>query len=277
MLLHGAIVRAMTTEATLTASQPSAPARIAVSLLRGGVRPRLLGAARALRHRGDAVHCACCDGDFDRFVAHRSRAAARCPRCGSLERHRLLVRFLREHTDIFSARLRVLHVAPEYAIQRRLRGLANLSYRSADLDSPLAMDTVDLLAMPYRDGGFDVVICNHVLEHVSDDRLALREIHRVLAPGGRAILMSPIDDDLGATLEDPTIRTPAERDRVFGQSDHLRRYGRDFGKRVADEGFSVEAIRYIDALDPDAIAREGLRREGALFANDDVFVCRRAS
>jgi SAM-dependent methyltransferase len=252
----------------------SAPTRLAGSLVPGRIRPELAGALRSLRHRGDAVHCPCCDGDFDRFIAHRGRPFARCPRCGSLERHRLLIDFLREHTDLFTARLSVLHVAPEYALQRRLRALENLSYRSADLDSPLAMDKVDLLDMPYADGSFDVVICNHVLEHVADDRRALRELRRVLAPGGRAILLSPIDEALSATLEDPAVTSPEERDRVYGQSDHMRRYGRDFAARVAAVGFDVEVIAHIEQLDPRKIAREGLRRESELFAQDDVFLCR---
>jgi SAM-dependent methyltransferase len=250
--------------------------RLSSSLTPSRVRPQLVGAIRSLHRRGDAVQCPVCDGAFDRFIAHRRRAFARCPRCGSLERHRLLVGFLRERTDLFTARLRVLHVAPEYALQRRLRKLSNLSYRSADLDSPLAMDRIDLLDMSYPDGAFDVVICNHVLEHVADDRLALGEIRRVLVPGGRAILMSPIDVDLAATFEDPSVSTPAERDRVFGQSDHLRRYGRDFAERVAATGFAVEAVSYIDALDPAQIVRNGLRREGELFRDDDIFVCERS-
>jgi SAM-dependent methyltransferase len=184
------------------------------------------------------------------------------------------VSFLRRHTDIFLAQLSVLHVAPEYALQRQLRRLQNLDYRSADLDSPLAMDTVDLLDMPYPSASFDLVICNHVLEHVSDDRRALREIRRVLRPGRYAIIMSPIDERLVRTHEDPAVTTPAERDRIFGQGDHVRRYGRDFSERVAGERFEVRAVRHIDELDERQIAHEGLRRDSELFRADDVFLCR---
>src|SRR5580692_11929688 len=151
-----------------TDDRPSATVRVARTLVPGRMRPGLAGAVRSLRHRGDAVNCQCCDGDFDNFTAHRGRPHAKCPRCGSLERHRLLISYLRRHTDLFTAPLSVLHVAPEYSLQRRLRRLENLQYRSADLDSPLAMDSVDLLDMPYADSSFDVVICNHVLEHVAD-------------------------------------------------------------------------------------------------------------
>jgi SAM-dependent methyltransferase len=257
--------------------RPPVPVRVARSLVPGRVRPGLAGAVRSLRHRGDAVHCPCCEGDFDSFTAHRGRPHAKCPRCGSLERHRLLISFLRRRTELFTARLSVLHIAPEYSLQRRLRQLENLDYRSADLDSPLAMDSVDLLDMPYPDGSFDVVICNHVLEHVADDRVALREIRRVLAPGRFAILMSPIDEQLAETLEDRTVTSASERHRVFGQSDHLRRYGRDFDERVTAEGFTVDAVRYIDKVCREDIDRQGLRRDSAVFSADDIFVCWRTS
>jgi SAM-dependent methyltransferase len=273
---HAQIGEAMTSAVPLD-ERPPAPVRVARSLVPGRMRPGFAGAVRSLRHRGDAVNCPCCEGDFDNFIAHRGRPHAKCPRCGSLERHRLLISFMRRHTDLFAAPLSVLHIAPEYSLQRRLRRLENLEYRSADLDSPLAMDSVDLLDMPYPDASFDVVICNHVLEHVADDRLALREIRRVLAPGRYAILMSPIDEEIPETLEDPTVTSPSERHRVFGQSDHLRRYGRDFGERVAAEGYTVDAVRYIERLPPADIAHQGLRRESKVFSADDIFVCRPTS
>jgi SAM-dependent methyltransferase len=248
---------------------------VARALVPARLRPQLAGAVRSMQHRGTTVQCPCCGGSFDRFIPHRGRPYAKCPRCGSLERHRLLIGFLRRHTDLLVAEHSVLHVAPEYALQRQLRRLDNLDYRSADLDSPLAMDHVDLLDMPYGDESFDVVICNHVLEHVADDRRALREIGRVLRANGYAIVMSPIDTALDCTLEDPQISSPEERHRVFGQSDHLRRYGTDFARRVADEGFEVETVSYLDESDELQIGREGLRREGGAFAEDDIFVCRK--
>lgn len=258
------------------ADGPSWYRRTARALVPTRMRPRLFGAVRAALHRGSDVYCPCCDGQFDSFIVHRGVLPGRCPRCRALERHRLLVNFLCERTDLFSARLSVLHIAPEYGLQRRLCKLDNLTYRSADLDSPLAMDRVDLLDMPYADGSFDIVFCNHVLEHVADDRLALGEIRRVLAPEGRAIIMSPIDTELSETFEDHTVTSPAERHRVFGQSDHLRRYGRDFAERVRAAGFAVEVVSYVDELDSEKIAREGLRRESKLFPKDDIFICRPA-
>jgi SAM-dependent methyltransferase len=240
-------------------------------------RPRVGGAARSLRNRGEEVFCPCCEGRFARFLPHRGRPAARCPKCGSLERHRLLIGYLRNGTDLFGARLRVLHVAPEYSLQKRLRASAGLQYRSADLDSPLAMDRVDLLDMTYPDHAFDVVICSHVLEHVEDDRKALAEIRRVLADGGRAFLMSPVDKGRAGTLEDPTVTSLDERDRVFGQSDHVRRYGRDFADRVRSAGFQVQVVAPLAQLPESEIALCGLRRGGHLFCDEDIFVCRRAA
>jgi SAM-dependent methyltransferase len=254
--------------------EPGLVKRAARGIVPPRLRPRLFGAVRALRYRGSDVHCPLCSGDFARFIPHRGIAPGRCPRCGSLERHRLLVGYLADRPELFGRQVSVLHIAPEYGLQRMLRAMPNVTYRSADLDSPLADDAVDIHEMPYGDASFDVLICSHVLEHVRDDRVSLGEIRRVLAPGGTAVIMSPIDEKLEETHEDASIVEPAERHRVYGQSDHLRRYGRDFADRVAATGFRVEVISPIDLATPERIRREGLRREGAaLFCDDDVFIC----
>lgn len=252
-----------------------ARARRAVrALVPGHLRPTLAGALRGLRHRGDAVACPCCGRSFDRFIRHRGRPHAKCPGCGALERHRMLWLYLAERTDLMSAPAALLHFAPEYAFERRLRRIPTLRYVTADIDSALAMDKVDIMAMPYADESFDAVLCSHVLEHVDDDRVALAEIRRVLKPGGLALLMTPIDGRVETTLEDPTVTTPAERHRVFGQSDHQRLYGRDFGRRVEAAGFAVRVDRYADDSDPELAARHGLRREDdEAFGDESVFRC----
>lgn len=235
-------------------------------------RAKLAGSVRAFLHRGDAVHCPCCDGSFAEFIRHRGRPHARCPRCGALERHRLLWLYLTERTDLLSSPRSLLHFAPEPAYERRLKAIPGLRYVSADLDSPLAMDAVDIMDMPYADGSFDAVLCSHVLEHVNDDRRAMREIRRVLRPGGWAILMSPIDGRRTTTLEDPSITTPADRHRVFGQSDHVRLYGHDFATRLAEAGFAVRSDRYVEQLDPELVDRCGLRRDDdEAFRDEDIF------
>jgi SAM-dependent methyltransferase len=230
---------------------------------------------RPLAHRGDAVACPCCGGTFGSFARHRNRPHAKCPRCGSLERHRLLWLYLERCTDLFGAPLRVLHVAPERQLQRHLCTQPNLAYRSADLSSPWADDHVDLEALPYDDGAFDIVICSHVLEHVDDDRRAMREMARVLPAGGRAIVLCPIDVGLESTLEDPAVRTPAERLRVYGQEDHARRYGADFVDRLAEAGFSVRAEDVVGTLPADVVTGCGLRRDDDVFGHEKIFLCTR--
>jgi SAM-dependent methyltransferase len=248
--------------------------RAARALLPARHRPAIVGALRALARRGDRVHCPCCDGDFDRFVRHRGRPHAKCPRCGALERHRLLWLYLTQRTDLLSRPLSLLHFAPEHAYRRRLSRMPGLRYVTADLDSPLAMHRCDIMDQPFADGSFDAVLCSHVLEHVEDDRRALAEIRRVLRPNGWAILMSPIDRRRDSTFEDAAIATPEERHRAFGQSDHVRLYGRDFAERVAATGFAVRTETYLERLDEETIARLGLRREqDDAFCDEDVFIC----
>lgn len=221
----------------------------------------------AIRYRGDRVECPCCGGRFRRFVAGgvRRREGARCPGCGSLERHRLLWLFLERFSTLYQKPYRVLHVAPEEQLARHLARQPNLRYLSADLDSPIAMERVDLTRIPHADASFDAVLCCHVLEHIPDDRRAMRELRRVLAPGGFGILQTPVHS-MDRTVEDPSVTDPAERRRRFGQSDHVRVYGRDFHDRLREAGFRVHRIRWsIKELDPAEVERFGLRRGEAVI------------
>lgn len=249
--------------------------RLARSVVPARHRPLVVGTLRAMAHRGEEVHCPCCGGRFDAFVRHRGRPHAKCAFCGSLERHRMLWRYLIERADLLALES-LLHFAPEYAFARRLARLPGLRYVTADLDSPLADDQVDIMRLPYPDASFQAVLCSHVLEHVEDDRRAMREIRRVLRPGGWAVLMTPIDARLAETYEDPAVRTPEERHRAYGQSDHARLYGRDFAARVREAGFSVSEETFLEELDPDTIARDGLRRVDDAFGDERVFLCRPA-
>ena len=168
--------------------------------------------------------------------------------------------------------LSVLHFAPELELQRYLRA-GRPAHRSADIDSPLADDQVDIVDLPYADASFDVVICLHVLEHIPDDGKAMRELHRVLVPGGQAIVMVPIDHRRETTLEDSSVTTPEDRHRVFGQFDHVRLYGRDFGDRLAAAGFDVRVDAFLDELPAERVARLGLRRDQEQFGREDVYLC----
>lgn len=240
--------------------------RVLFKLMPGRRRHALLGAMRGVRYRGDRVECPCCESTFSRFLPHRGRSHAKCPGCGALERHRLLWLYLERETDLFERPGEMLHIAPEYTFLRRFSKLDGLRYVTGDFDSALAQHQLDVMDLPFADASFDFLICNHVLEHVADDRLAMAEIARVLKPGGWAILMCPVDARRETTLEDPTAVTPEQRHRVFGQDDHVRLYGRDYPERLAAAGFEVRDDVYLDRFDEAEIARCGLRRE-----EDDVF------
>lgn len=227
---------------------------------------------RALFYRGNAVHCPCCGGTYSRFldVGKPSRAAA-CPGCDSRERQRLLYLYLRDRTNLFSAKLRVLHVAPEDCLQPTISRLRNVDYVSADMSSSAAMVRMDITDIQFPDDSFDVILCSHVLEHVGDDLKAMRELRRILKPGGWAILQVPVDPARPRTFEDPGITDPAERERLFGQWDHVRMYGLDYPQRLADAGFEVEVVPYPIELGPEAI------RSCGLDGRESIYFCRNPS
>jgi predicted SAM-dependent methyltransferase len=188
-----------------------------------------------------------------------NRPGQRCPSCGARERHRHLWLYLRDKTDFFSERLRVLHFAPERPLEQRFAALSNLDYVSTDLDRSRAMVKADITALPFSDRSFDVILCSHVLEHVVDDRRALRELFRVLKPSGWAVVQVPTSRRLSETFEDPTIVSPEDRERVYGQTDHVRIYGRDFAERVREAGFTVRVEDYGRELGEAGARRYGLR------------------
>ncbi len=185
----------------------------------------------------------------------RVRSNVLAPGTFSLERHRLCWLYLKERTDFFSAKSRVLHVAPEQAFYKRFRRMSNLDYVTTDLLSPLADVKADLCDLPFGDNEFDYVICNHVLEHIPNDRMAMKEILRVLKPGGNAILQVPYESHRPVTFQDDSITDPKERARVFGQYDHVRVYGMDYFQILADIGFEVEAVDLTNEMSETEIDR----------------------
>jgi SAM-dependent methyltransferase len=225
---------------------------------------------RLMRLRGDAAECPCCDGRFSTFMPGRDPNNPICPRCGAQARHRALWLYLHRRTNLFAGEgLSVLHFAPERALGRRLAATPGVRYVTADLEAPDVMEHFDITDIPHPDGSFDVILCIHVLEHVDDDRRAMRELRRVLAPGGWAIVLVPLDLQRADTYEDPSITEPAERERLFWQPDHMRLYGRDFAGRLRDAGFDVTVDHWIRHLPPDTIQRHGL------FPLEDMYVCRK--
>lgn len=215
------------------------------------------------------VECPLCHWTGLRFqpFGDPPRANALCPRCESLERHRLLDLFLeRYRPSLLSNTKRLLHVAPEDSLRSLLASKVP-SYVASDLDGEwVQVDLrLDIMLAPFASGAFDAVVCNHVLEHVTDDRRAMRELLRVVRPGGWAVLLVPLDLDTPTTLEDPSVQTAAERRRLFGQHDHLRKYGADYVDRLEQAGFRVELV----PGDPEDAETFGL------MANDCVVFCRR--
>lgn len=193
---------------------------------------------------GDIFHCPICGGRYRRFLPFGldGRRNARCPGCGSLERHRFLWLWLRNEFGLLRRRARVLHVAPEPCVRDALAGNPALRYVSVDMFDPAADRTADLTALPFASGAFQIAICSHVLEHVMDDRAAMAELHRVLAPGGRAAVMVPVDMKRVSTFEDSAIDTAAGRSAAFGHPYHVRICGADYPDRLRAAGFVVDPI-----------------------------------
>jgi SAM-dependent methyltransferase len=224
-----------------------------------------------LLYRGDRLECPCCGGHFRGFRARDGRPDARCPGCNSFERHRVLWMWMRDRAGVFEQQLDVLHIAPEAVFESRMRALPNLRYTGGDLFPTGEQVRVDLTAVPFDAGSFDLVICNHVLDEIPDDRLALREIHRVLRPGGRLVTQTAVHLDRESSFEDPSL-SAEERRRVFGTVDDVRVYGRDFADRLAEPGFDVTRIDYVAELDPATVERHALREQGGIANGSDIYV-----
>lgn len=227
-------------------------------------------------YRGTGRWCPVCEQPsrrFRPFGVDERRDEAMCVHCGALERHRLLWLFFNRMTKLFAgprSATSFLHVAPERCFEPRLRKRLGAGYLTADLEDPGADVRMDVTRIEYPDASFDVVYCSHVLEHVPDDRRALREFHRVLRRDGWAIILVPIT--AAATVEDPTETDPKERLRRFGQDDHFRRYGPDFLDRLRAAGFNVRVVRVPDlGLSPTEETKMGLTP-----ATGDLFYCTRA-
>lgn len=223
-------------------------------------------------NKGNAVQCPVCEHSYSKFLPYGriARPNALCPNCLALERHRLMWLFLREKTDFFTAMLRVLHIAPEHCFIERFEALPNLDYITADIESPLAKVKMDVHDIPFPDNSFDVVFCNHVLEHVTDDLKACSEFNRVLKPTGWGILQSPVYN-LEKTLEDNSITDAAERERIFGQRDHVRKYGKDYAARLRNSGIKIEENHFVKELDPALVSKF------ALPIDETIFVCRKGN
>lgn len=173
----------------------------------------------------------------------------------SLERHRLLWLYLKNETDFFTAPKKVLHFAPEQAFYNLFKKQKNLDYTTTDLYSPLADVKADICNLPFDDNLYDLILCNHVLEHIPDDTKAMQELYRVLKPGGMGIFQIPQDLNRATTFSDDEIVDQKERAKIFGQYDHVRIYGRDYFQKLRSVGFTVIEENYTTKISPELVKK----------------------
>lgn len=184
---------------------------------------------------------------FRKFLSYgynKLRKNALSPSTLSLERHRLLWLYLKNETVLFEKKIKLLHFAPEQAFYKRFKKLRNIQYDTIDINSPLAKIKADICDLPIKENTYDFILCNHVLEHVLDDNKAMSELYRVLKKGGTGIFQVPIDMKREKTFQDDSITDKLERNKIFGQYDHVRVYGKDYFNKLEDTGFKVQQIDY---------------------------------
>lgn len=226
--------------------------------------------AASVGYTGTTHECPCCKHSFSQFASYgfRKRENALCRWCLSLERHRGLWLYLHERTNVLTAPVKMLHFAPEDQFQKLLKDAPNIDYTSADLDMPTAMVKMDITNITFPDDTFDVILCNHVLEHVPDDAKAMSELYRVLKPGGWAILQTPMSK-AEKTFEDLEVTDPKQREKLFGQNDHVRTYGQDKKDRLEAAGFNVTLDPYLFNLGEGIIFKYAIIPENIWLCSKD--------
>ena len=217
----------------------------------------------------DRNFCPVCDIELPTFIPGgvNERENAICPKCGSLERNRAAYLFLKEQTNIFDEKIKMLHFAPERVLTEIFVNHDNIDYLPVDLNPNMhdVKEQMDIQDIKYADNTFDLIYCSHVLEHVPNDKQAMKELYRVLKPNGKAIIQIPLNLNYKETYEDPSIDTDMLRLKHYGQSDHFRHYGLDFQSKLVNVG-SKDCKEYVESMDEKSIKRYG-------FKNDNVFYC----
>lgn len=225
--------------------------------------------------RGKNVRCPICKKSYITFLPFgikNKRSNAFCIKCLSLERHRLIWLYLQRETNLFKStnKLNLLHVAPEFCFFKEFKNYKSINYYPVDkfekgYKYPRKTKNMDITNISQKDNFFDVIVCNHVFEHILDDQKAMTELYRVLKVDGWAILQVPIDYELKVTFEDKTITTPEARKEAFGQSDHVRQYGSDYKDRLKNAGFKVSPIPYTESFSESERFKFGLPKSRNIY------------
>lgn len=219
----------------------------------------------------DCCHCVICGSRFEAFLpfGNPPKPNVRCPICKLAVRHRITWIYLQRNTNLFDGHYKkMLHIAPEKQITKNILCYPYIDYLSSDIDVHKAMVQMDLTNIKYPDNSFDVIYCSHVLEHIPNDRAAMSELRRVLKKDGWAIILVPITRE--KTIEDPTVVTPEEREKLYGQRDHVRRYGKDFLNRLEDAGFQVT----VEHIGINEYSQKEIEHLG-IHVNTPIFLCRK--
>jgi SAM-dependent methyltransferase len=204
------------------------------------------------------------------YSGQAKRKNVLCPGSLSLERHRLLWLYLKERTDFFSKPYKMLHIAPEQCFYKLFRAQKNLTYTTGDYNSPIADIHFDLHKAPFEDNSFDLIFCNHVLEHVEDAHVCMKELYRIMKPGGWGIFQVPLDTSAEKTLEDKSIVTEADREKHYWQKDHVRLFGLDYKDKLSAAGFNVTVDDFVNTISTELQDRYRLPK------GEMIYLCRKS-
>lgn len=238
------------------------------SLISKNILKRIRSFIYGISHSGDERECPLCGKYYNKFGRGgvEKREDAQCMHCGSLERHRFIWLFLQLEMKILNQNdLSILHFAPEKYLENKLRQISNY-YITADIGGDDVDIKIDITNIPFENETFKLILCSHVLEHVNDDRKALKELFRVLKPGGTALIIIPVEREI--TYENPSVTEPEQRLKIFGQKDHVRIYGKDFINKVNETGFDVKSYLPKDLFNDEELIRYGIKIE-----SDILFLC----
>lgn len=241
--------------------------------------PYLYNYLRSIFYFGFKYQCIFCNGHFRKLlpiginndatknIVGGGYRFALCPRCHSTDRERLIYWYIVNKTNILHSQktIKLLHIAPERNLQKAFKANNEMKYINGDLNPLIAEKVIDITDINFENNYFDFIICNHVLEHVKDDKKAMRELFRVLKPGGEAILQVPMFKTMTKTFEDFSIVLSEERVKYFGQKDHLRIYGKDYKEKLESEGFKVKLYDIKNDINNKDIIKHGMNSEEILY------------